>query len=219
MHGNFLMDFDASSGALSLAVDFGLSDVVGWEFSGSGQYLYLFMGEFGTSIYQVDLTDLDESDPMAGAALIQSAKRNRLLLSPTRSRWKHLHRERVRWRHCAYSGAEFTRRSSSIRTGFRQFPNIDQQLWQLLPPLCTRRIPLSGRRNYGLCRIAAVLQRLWKRMLGRDRRVDGGGSWLHGAGQWRNLRRLSSIRNGGYYGDHGAGMRRCFRDDRSGCGS
>ena len=70
MHGNFLMDFDASSGALSLAVDFGLSDVVGWEFSGSGQYLYLFMGEFGTSIYQVDLTDVDESDPMAGAALV-----------------------------------------------------------------------------------------------------------------------------------------------------
>jgi PKD repeat protein len=70
MHGNYLMDFDASSGALSLAIDFGLSDVVGWEFSGSGQYLYLFMGEFGTSIYQVDLNDVDESDPMAGASLI-----------------------------------------------------------------------------------------------------------------------------------------------------
>ncbi|MGB1944706.1 MAG: T9SS type A sorting domain-containing protein, partial [Flavobacteriales bacterium] len=41
-----------------------------WEFSGSGQYLYLFTGEFGTSIYQVDLDGMDESDPMAGAALI-----------------------------------------------------------------------------------------------------------------------------------------------------
>tara|TARA_X000000950_G_scaffold93752_1_gene118020 strand:+ start:5172 stop:8615 length:3444 start_codon:yes stop_codon:yes gene_type:complete len=70
MHGNYLMDFDASTGALSLAVDFGLNDVVGWEFSGSGQYLYLFMGEFGTSIYQVELNDVDESDPMAGASLI-----------------------------------------------------------------------------------------------------------------------------------------------------
>ena len=43
---------------------------MGWEFSGSGQYLYLFTGEFGTSIYQVDLDGMDESDPMAGAALI-----------------------------------------------------------------------------------------------------------------------------------------------------
>ena len=70
MHGNYLMDFDAASGTLSVSVDFGLSNLVGWEFSGSGQYLYLFEGEFGTSVFQVDLANLDASDPMAEASLV-----------------------------------------------------------------------------------------------------------------------------------------------------
>ena len=128
MHGNYLMDFDASSGALSLAIDFGLSDVVGWEFSGSGQYLYLFMGEFGTSIYQRNgLEGVDESDPMAGAAHgIQAGEPSGIVyFYPQRAPWsevKHLHRKRFWRRHSARIVAPNlpSRRSSPVRAGICQ---------------------------------------------------------------------------------------------------
>jgi hypothetical protein len=67
MHGNYLMDFDASSGALSVGVDFALSNVVGWEFSGSGRYLYLLNGEFSTAVSQIDLWNVDIENPLADA--------------------------------------------------------------------------------------------------------------------------------------------------------
>ncbi len=70
MHGNLLMAFDASSGALTVKVDFGLTDLVGWEFSGSGRYLYLFYGEFSTTITQIDLWTIEPTEPMAGAIAV-----------------------------------------------------------------------------------------------------------------------------------------------------
>lgn len=70
MHGNLLMAFDASLGSLSVEVDFGLTNLVGWEFSGSGRYLYLLDGEFATTISQVDLWTINASEPLLDAVAV-----------------------------------------------------------------------------------------------------------------------------------------------------
>lgn len=72
MHGKYLMDFDASTGELAVAAEFDLNDLIGWEFSGNGRYLYLFHGEFATTITQVDLWNLGATDPLADAAVVDS---------------------------------------------------------------------------------------------------------------------------------------------------
>ena len=72
MHGKYLMDFDASTGELVVAATFELNDIVGWEFSGNGRFLYLFHGEFATTITQVDLWNFDANDPLADAATVDS---------------------------------------------------------------------------------------------------------------------------------------------------
>ena len=67
MHGDYLMDVDAATGALSVIADFGGNEIIGWEFSANGRYLYLSYGLFTTDVAQVDLWELDVDDPMAGA--------------------------------------------------------------------------------------------------------------------------------------------------------
>ena len=67
MHGDYLMEVDATTGALSVIADFGGNEIIGWDFSANGRYLYLSYGLFVTDVAQIDVWNLDVDDPMAGA--------------------------------------------------------------------------------------------------------------------------------------------------------
>lgn len=67
-HGSRVLDFNAATGELT--DELGIvppPNVVGWELSASGQYLYLNAGDFTTTIYQVDLDDFDPANPLEDA--------------------------------------------------------------------------------------------------------------------------------------------------------
>ena len=67
-HGGIVLDFNAATGALTNELQMALvPNVVGWEISANGRYLYLFAGEFSTAVYQIDLETFDPSDPLDGA--------------------------------------------------------------------------------------------------------------------------------------------------------
>ena len=68
VHGNRILDFDASTGTLTDNINMAaVPELVGWEISANGRYLYLFAGAFTTEVYQLDLETFDPADPLAQA--------------------------------------------------------------------------------------------------------------------------------------------------------
>lgn len=65
MHGAYLMAFDAAEGTLELEAEFEAESIYGWEFSANGRYLYLITGVTTSVITQIDLWNLDPTDPWA----------------------------------------------------------------------------------------------------------------------------------------------------------